>query len=152
MLRYISKGEIHKDFHGLTWATLHYLCDNYGEEAMREVLSGTAQKVYKTIHEKLKNGDSGELLEFWEYYFNREKGVFDIEKCENEIRLIVKDCPALRHLVKLEQEPDPILCDATRIFNDALTENTPFQITTEQTGTFSCRQILKKREAENVSE
>ncbi|MBO7329614.1 MAG: hypothetical protein J6W00_12685 [Lentisphaeria bacterium] len=152
MLRYISKGEIHKDFHGLTCATLHYLCDNYGEEAMREVLTGTAQKVYETIHEKLKQGDPGELLEFWEYYFKRENGDFEIEKYEDEIRLIVKDCPALRHLVKLEQEPDPILCDATRIFNDALTENTPFQISTEQTGTFSCRQILKKQEAENVSE
>ena len=31
MLRYVSTGEVHKDFHGLTCATLHYLADNYGE-------------------------------------------------------------------------------------------------------------------------
>lgn len=151
MLRYISTGEIHKDFHGLTCATLHYLLDNYGDEAVREILTNTAQKVYKTIHEKLEQGDPSELLEFWEYYFKRENGVFDIDKSGEDIRLIVQDCPALRHLVKLEQIPDPVLCDATRIFNDALTENTPFLIETEKTGEFSCRQVLKYRRSENVS-
>ena len=49
LLRYRSTGEVHKDFHGLTCATLHYLIDNYGEDAVTEVLTSTAQKVYKTI-------------------------------------------------------------------------------------------------------
>ncbi len=145
MLRYVSTGEVHKDFHGLMCATLHYLYDNYGEDAVLEILTNTAQKVYKTIHEKLKAGDPGELLEFWEYYLTREDGDFEIEKCEDEIRLVVNDCPALRHLVKLEQSPDPILCHATKIFNDALTQDSPFQIDTRQTGTFSCVQVLKAR-------
>ena len=56
LLRYRSTGEVHKDFHGLTCATMHYLIDNYGEEALAEVLTSTAQKVYKTIHEGLKQG------------------------------------------------------------------------------------------------
>ena len=55
MLRYQSKGEVHKDFHRLTCATLHYLIDNYGQDALVQVLKNTAQKVYKTIHEGLKN-------------------------------------------------------------------------------------------------
>ena len=143
-LRYRSTGEVHKDFHGLTCATLHYLIDNYGEEALTEVLTSTAQKVYKTIHEGLKNGDTDELVEFWRYYFEREKGEFSIEKTENEIRLIVKSCPALRHLVALEQEPDPILCRGTGIFNDALAAGSPYEITTKCTGKFSCVQTLKK--------
>ena len=147
MLRYQSKGEVHKDFHGLTCATLHYLIDNYGEDALVQVLRNTAQKVYKTIHEGLKNGDPEELVEFWTYYLEREKGEFSIEKTENTIRLIVKDCPALRHLVKLEQEPDPILCDGTRVFNDALAEGSPYELTTERTGEFSCIQTLRRRES-----
>ena len=72
-LRYISTGEIHKDFHGLTCATLHYLINNYGEEAMKEVLTSTAQKVYKTIHEGLQRGKPDELIEFWRYYLERER-------------------------------------------------------------------------------
>lgn len=147
MLRYQSKGEVHKDFHGLTCATLHYLIDNYGRDAVVQVLKNTAQKVYKTIHEGLKNGDPEELVEFWTYYLEREKGRFSVEKTENSIRLIVEDCPALRHLVKLEQDPDPILCEGTRIFNEALAEGTPYDLTTECTGEFSCVQTLTKREA-----
>lgn len=146
MLRYKAGGEVHKDFHGLTCATLHYLIDNYGKEAMVEVLKNTAQNVYKAMHEGLKNGDSEELVEYWKFYFERENGVFSIERVEDEIRLIVQDCPALRHLVKLEQEPDALMCEGTAIFNDALTENSPYEIETRKTGEFSCVQILKRKE------
>ena len=146
MLRYQSKGEVHKDFHGLTCATLHYLIDNYGEEALVEVLAATAQKVYKTIHDGLKNEDPDELVEFWQYYFEREQGEFSIEKTADEIRLTVKNCPALRHLVTLEQEPDPILCRGTAIFNNALAAGSPYELCTEKTGDFSCVQTLRKRE------
>ena len=148
MLRYQSKGEVHKDFHRLTCTTLHYLLDHYGQEAFREVLKNTAQKVYKTIHEGLKNGVPDELAEFWTYYLEREKGEFSLEKAENELRLTVKDCPALRHLVKLDGKTDLVLCEATKVFNEALAEGTPYELTTERTGEFSCVQTLKKRGAE----
>ena len=148
MLRYQSKGEVHKDFHRLTCATLHYLIDHYGREAFDEVLKNTAQKVYKTIHEGLKNGVPDELAEFWTYYLEREKGEFTLEKAENMIRLTVKDCPAMRQLMKLDGKTDPVLCEATKVFNDALAEGTPYELTTERTGEFSCVQTLKKREAE----
>ena len=46
MLRYKSSGEVHKDFHGLTCATIHYILDNYGKDALDEILKSTAQKVY----------------------------------------------------------------------------------------------------------
>lgn len=148
MIRYKSTGEVHKDFHGLTCATLHYLLDNYGQEAVEDILKNTAQKVYKTIHEALQQGDYSELAEYWEYYLTRENGDFTLEKKVDELRLIVNDCPALRHLVKLEQQPDPILCEATRIFNEALTEGSPFQASLKSTGTFSCEQVLKLKSKE----
>ena len=69
-LRYKSEGEVHKDFHGLTCATLHYLVDNYGIESLREILTNTAQKVYKTIHEALRRGDCAELEEYFNYGFD----------------------------------------------------------------------------------
>lgn len=144
-MRYKSEGEVHKDFHGLTCATLHYLADNYGEGAVAEVLTNTAQKVYKTIRDELKSGKCDQLAEFWEYYLKREGGDFTVEKLVDGVRLVVRDCPALRHLVKLEQQPDPILCDATRIFDEALCEGTPFSATVEKTGTFSCVQAIRRR-------
>ena len=148
MLRYRSEGEVHKDFHGLTCATLHYLIDNYGPNSVREILTNTAQKVYRTIHEALQRGDCAELEEYWQYYLEREGGDFAIEKMADGLKLTVRDCPALRHLVKLEQEPDPILCEATRIFNEALAEGSPFVATVEKTGTFSCVQSFARKEGQ----
>ncbi|MBO4630415.1 MAG: hypothetical protein J5858_00690 [Lentisphaeria bacterium] len=144
MIRYKSTGEIHKDFHGLTCATLHYLVDNYGRDALETVLQETAQKVYKTMHEALLRGDCTELAEYWEYYLTREGGDFTVEKLADGLRLIVRDCPALRHLVKLEQQPDHILCDATRIFDEALAQGSPFRAELKETGTFSCEQLLTR--------
>ena len=144
MLRYKSEGEVHKDFHGLTCATLHYLIDNYGEDAMRQVVRNTAQHVYRTMRAALKNGDTVELEEYWSYYLDREGGKFAVEKLPNGVRLTVTECPALRHLVKLEQEPDHIMCDATRIFNEALVEGSPYTAELKSTGTFSCEQILRE--------
>ena len=145
MLRYRSTGELHKDFHRLTCNTLHYLRDNFGDEAVKEVLTDTAKGVYRTMYEKLCAGDASELIEFWSYYLQREQGEFSIEELDDEIRLTVHNCPMLRHLVKNGGIPDEIVCKATAIFNEALCENSPFVSTVEKTGEFSCVQVLKKR-------
>jgi len=147
-LRYKSTGEVHKDFHGLTCATLHYLIDNYGMESVREILKNTAQKVYKTMHLALMSGDCSELTEWWKYYLDREGGVFSVEGQGDGVRLVVRDCPALRHLVKLGQMPDPVLCEATCIFNEALAEGSPFAVEFERTGDFSCVQAFRRREGD----
>jgi len=143
-MRYRSEGEVHKDFHGLTCATIHYLVDRYGMDAVREIMTNTAQKVYRTIREALQRGDASELAEFWQYYWTREGADFSVETLADGLRLVVRDCPALRHLVKLGQKPDPILCEATRLFNDALAQGTPYAAKTEQTGEFSCVQTFAK--------
>lgn len=146
MLRYRSEGELHKDFHGLMCATLHYVCDRYGKDAVRSILASTAQKVYKSIHDALCAGDCSELAEHWEYYMAREGADFSVERLSDGVRLAVRDCPALRHLVKLGQAPDPILCEATCIFNEALAEGSPFLAGFEKAGDFSCVQTFRRRE------
>lgn len=145
MLRYRSTGELHKDFHILFCNTLHYLQENFGENALREVLKNTAQNVYRTMYEKLCSGDASELLEYWDYYMKREDADYLIEKCEDELRLTVNFCPLLRHFQKSGLKPDPVACKATAIFNDALCENSPFSAEFEKTGEFSCCQILRKK-------
>ena len=128
----------------MTCATLHYLLDNYGEEAFKDVLTSTAQRVYKTMHEELIRGGCGELEEYWRHYMEREGGDFALEKTSCGLKLTVRDCPALRHLAKLGQQPDPILCEATRVFNEALAAGSPFAARVERTGMFSCVQEVRK--------
>lgn len=146
-MRYISTGEVHKDFHGLMCATLHYIMDNYGMEAIREIMTNVAQNVYRTMHLALKSGDSSELEEWWRYYLSREGGEFSIEQLSNGMRLHVANCPAMRHLVRMGRLPDSVLCHATQVFNEALAEGSPFAVEMEKTGDFSCVQTFRRQEA-----
>ena len=144
VMRYKSTGEVHKDFHGLACATLHYLLENYGASAVNEVVRNTACNVYRTMRESIGRGDFAELEEFWAYYLGREVGSFSIERLADGIRLEVSDCPALRHLVFMGKAPDPIMCDATRVFNEALADGSPYDAKLERTGEFSCVQTFSR--------
>ena len=145
-LRYRSEGEVHKDFHRLTCATLHYLADNYGIEAVQRIVRDMAINVYRAMHEALKAGDCRELCEYWEYYLKREGGRFSVDQMSDGVRLTVHECPAQRQLQALGEVPDGIMCMATRIFNDALSEDSPYRAETTRTGDFSCVQEFRKRE------
>ena len=149
MLRYSAHGELHKDFHASTLDGIRYLLDNYGPEALKEVLFNTGTQVYKSIHQKLQHGDSSELLEHWQFFFTREGGKFQLDVHDDgTAELVVLECPALRHLEKRNIEPDQVMCEATRILNDALCSDSPFEIETVCTGKFSCRQTLRLRQKE----
>ena len=147
-LRYKAEGEVHKDFHRLFCATLHYLADNYGAAAAEEVMRKVAQDVYRTMHESLKAGDCTELCEYWQYYLEREGGVFNVEQMPDGVRLVVKECPAQKRLVELGEQPDPVMCKATEIFNAALAEGSPYDVSLTQTGESSCEQEFRRRGGE----
>ena len=40
-MRYVCKGEVHKDFHASFLDGVNYLIDSYGEDAARKVLEKT---------------------------------------------------------------------------------------------------------------
>ena len=145
VLRYASGGELHRDFHASILDGANYLRDNYGEDALREVLFNTGTKVYKTLHEKLVAGDASELLAWWRYYMDREGADYSLEKTADGAVLTVHDCPALKHLENRAVPGGKGLCAATRILNDAFCTNSPFEIVLEETGDRSCRQILRRK-------
>ncbi len=143
-LRYESEGEVHKDFHRLFCATLRYLEENYGREAVDEIMRRTAQDVYRTIHEAVKSGDCKELCEYWKFYLEREGGVFDIECMSGGVRLTVHECPAQKRLAELGEETDPAMCRATEAFDKALADGSPFNVFLTRTGDFSCVQCFRR--------
>jgi hypothetical protein len=143
-LRYESGGEIHRDFHASTIDGANYLLDNYGEEALREAVFALGTKVYKTLHEKLAAGDKSELVAWWRYYMDREGADYSLEETPDGATLTVHDCPALRHLENRKIPGGKRMCDVTRILNEAFCSGTPFEIALEETGTRSCRQVLRR--------
>ena len=143
-LRYASGGELHRDFHASILDGANYVRDNYGEEALREVVFETGTKVYKTLHEKLKAGDKSELLAWWRYYMDREGADYILEETPDGAVLTVKKCPALKHLENRKIEGGKGLCSMTRILNEAFCCGSPYEIILEETGDGSCRQTLRR--------
>ena len=145
VLRYRSGGELHRDFHASILDGVNYVRDNYGEEALREVLFATGTKVYRTLHERLVAGDPSELIAWWRYYLDREGSAYALEETADGAVLTVSDCAALKHLEKRNVPGGKGLCTATRILNEAFCSGSPYEIVLEETGGRSCRQVLRRR-------
>ena len=142
-LRYKSGGELHRDFHASILDGANYVRENYGEEALREVLFETGTKVYKTMHEKLVAGDPSELIEWWRYYMDREGSDYALEETADGAVLTVADCAALRHLENRKIGGGKGLCAATSILNEAFCFGSPYEIVIEETGDRSCGPSLR---------
>ena len=142
VLRYASGGELHRDFHASILDGANYMRDNYGEEALREVVFETGTKVYKTLHEKLQTGDKSELVAWWRYYMDREGADYSLEETQDGAVLTVKECPAIKHLENRKIPGGEGLCALTRILNEAFCLGSPYKIVLEKTGVNSCRQTL----------
>ena len=146
-MRYCSTGEVHLDFHGSTYVGLKYLLDHFGMEAVDEVLTNTAEKVYKSIYERMQRGDSSELICHWRYYLEREKCDFSLtENPDGTAVLELRECPALRQLAKENIDDRPLICHATDTMNKVWCNNSPFEIVVEHLDK-GCRQTLRRKEA-----
>ena len=151
MLRYQENNELHLDFHGTTNTTLTYIAENYGVEALKAILRKTGRDVYKSIHEKLQQGDASELLEHLNWFFYREKGKYQLTVEENRIVLEVFECPAVRHLKKLGLAPSPYTCLQTVEVNAGMCEDTPWHSEVQIKGEGHCVQIFTRDDAEKIA-
>ena len=146
MLRYQENNELHMDFHGTTNATLDYIAGKYGVEALEMILRRTGERVYKSIHDKLADGDASELIEHLNWFFTRENGRYKLDILPDGIKLEVFECPALRHLRQLGMAPSEYCCLQTRCINEGMCRNTPWQSSLEIIGEGHCIQTFKKAE------
>ncbi len=125
--------------------TIAYLRKKHGLRMLDQVLRRTAREVYRSIHHDLKCGNPEQLVEHWAHFFRREGGVFSIRRNGGDIRMTVRQCPAVAYLRKQGIEIDPAFCRQTVVVNKALAAGTPFDITTEVLGGGRCVQTIRRR-------
>ncbi|MCK5844223.1 MAG: hypothetical protein KAG97_05905 [Victivallales bacterium] len=150
-MRYSESGEVHLDFHAATNTAMEHVGEKFGDDALCEIMYKVGHDVYKSIRLKLADGDTGELVEFWNYFLKRENGEFTIEKKDDEIILTITKCPAAARIKELGHTLSPHFCKQTEYMNIGLCDGTPFVIETRKTGEASCVQILRKRTEEDAS-
>jgi hypothetical protein len=143
-MRYKEKGDVHLDFHGALNTTIDYIVKNYGLEVLHQIFFNVGTTVYKDIREHLERGDSTELVNFWKYFFDREKAKYHVEIGKNFVKLTVDDCPAVRQVIKLGLPLSKHFCDQTIYMNEGLCHGTCFKTKTTITGQGSCVQLFEK--------
>jgi hypothetical protein len=144
-LRYAETGEVHLDFHGATDTTIDFIIGKFGLAAMDDIFRKVGKDVYRSIHEDLVAGDTGQLVRHWRHFFDREDCDYDIAVDDDEIVLTVRRCTAWHHVAKLVGTPSPHFCDQTSRTNEGLADGSPFAIDTEITGPGACRQVIRRR-------
>jgi predicted ArsR family transcriptional regulator len=144
-MRYRDSGPLHLDFHRTTNGTIAYLRKQHGEEFLKETFRRTARDVYRAIREDLARGNAEPLVEHWSYYFDREGGEYTIERSDETIVLRVAKCPAIAYLQSRGIEIDPAFCLQTVVVNEALAEESPFEIITEVLGKGRCVQTIRRK-------
>ena len=144
-MRYTDTGEVHKDFHLATNATIDFVLAEYGNNFLKELFDRTAKKVYKDIYENLQKGNYTPLLEHWKYYYGREQGVFTISEGDGGFTFHVTECPACRHLKGKNIPITENFYLQISLLNDAWSEDTPFIITTEILSEGNYKMIVRRR-------
>ena len=114
-------------------------------ETLEEIFRRTAQRVYRDMYERLKEGDTEALAEHWEYYLQREGGEYTITREKGQTTLTISRCPAIAYLREHGFVPDEAFCKTTRMLNEGFSEGTPFRITTEILGDGKCIQTIRER-------
>ena len=142
-MRYKENNEIHKDFHGATLMSANYIVANYGIEALQKIMHEVGTKVYMQINNKLKDGDTSELIEYKEYFLEREGGEFEMVKHDNGLfDLTVSKCPMMEHLKKLGMEINDNFYLLNRFLNEALCDGTPYELSYEKLDNGVTRECL----------
>ncbi|MDD5727635.1 MAG: hypothetical protein PHV59_03640 [Victivallales bacterium] len=142
-MRYHETGQVHKDFHGTSLMSANYIVKYYGVEALREIMLHTGTDVYREINQRLKAGDTGELIEFKEYFLKREGGKFTMSRHDNGLfELMVSECPMEKQVRSLGMEVNENFYLLNKFLNEGLCDGTDYELSYEQLGSGVSRECL----------
>lgn len=117
---------LHQDFHGALSAGIEYLHEHYGEEAVREYLWQFARAFYAPLTEDLRRRGLVALEEHFRGVYEREGGAAGFVLSEDELRIEVDACPAVRHMRTRGYPVARLFRETTATVNRAICHQTPF--------------------------
>ncbi len=135
------------DFYFATNAIFRHIHDRYGKEALVEYWRTMAEEYYRGRIETWKSGELAAVAADWRAYFAEEPQA-DVEVAlrKNEVELVVRTCPAIKHLQDHSRSIVPYFCEHCDHTCGAMAERAGLEF--ERSGGMgSCRQrFIKKAE------
>jgi hypothetical protein len=116
----------HQDFHGALSASIDYLQDTYGEEAVRQYLRQFANAYYAPLTASVNGRGLVAIEEHFRKIYDLEGGTVRFDLSENELRIEVDACPAVSHMRRQGYPVARLYRETTDTVNQAICDGTPF--------------------------
>lgn len=90
----------HRDFHSSMNMGIEYIGEHYGAAGVQEFLTTYTNHVYMPVYKAIQQTGLSAIREKIEDTYKKEKAldVLHLEQNERELRVFVRECPAVRHL------------------------------------------------------
>lgn len=100
------------DFYFAVQAIFRHLHERYGPEALADYWRALAREYYRDRIAAWKSGGLAAVAADWQAYFSQEpQADVEIVAGGQEVELIVRVCPAIKHLRDHGREIVPYFCD-----------------------------------------
>ncbi len=113
----------HADFYFAVNATFRFILRHHGKEALRKYWQDIGRSYYRPVAERWRERGLAGVADYWRAFFKAEPGAdVKVIEAEEETRLEVRVCPAIRHLRAHEREIVPTFCQHCYFVNEAIAE------------------------------
>jgi hypothetical protein len=111
----------HADFYFAVNATFRFILQRFGHAKLVDYWRDMGGAYYRPVSERWHSRGMTGVAEYWRAFFAAEPGA-DVEviELEDEVRLEVKVCPAIRHLHEHGRELVPSFCQQCYFVNEAI--------------------------------
>jgi hypothetical protein len=135
------------DFYFAINATFRFIIDRLGMDGLRRYWQDMGSRYYAPVSTQWRQQGLRGVAEYWRAFFKAEPGSeVEVIEQDNEVRLEVRTCPAIRHLRDHGREIVPCFCQHCHFVSEAIAA--PAGLTVRvQGGNGSCVQRFIKRDA-----
>lgn len=111
----------HADFYFAINATFRFILDRCGMEGLRRYWQEMGAQYAAPVSERWRNGGLSEVAEYWRAFFAAEPGAnVEVSEHDDEVRLDVQVCPAIKHLRDNGREIVPCFCQHCHFVSEAI--------------------------------
>ncbi len=116
-----SKPAGHADFYFAINATFRFILRHRGEEALIQYWKEIGAGYFAPVSRRWREHGLVAVAEHWRAFFSAEPGAeVEVIESQNEVRLEVKTCPAIRHLREHGREIVPMFCQHCYFVSEAM--------------------------------
>jgi hypothetical protein len=135
------------DFYLAVNATFRFILGRLGIDGLRRYWRDLGTRYYAPVGAQWKAGGMPAVAAYWRAFFDAEPGAeVEVEELEDEVRLHVKTCPAIKHLRAQGREIVPCFCQHCHFVSEAIAAPAGLTVRVKG-GNGSCEQRIIKQEA-----